>query len=176
MSCIISYGQSYLGETRNRIKNKIESFYDSNYIVNISESIVRIDTFYTSNDDFDHFDTIANINLQIGRIGVEKIGIKYLFGRTYSNYCDSIIFEYTCSKCVNNHINDLLSEQRRKWKQVGIDNYISRKWIRKETDELGTTYGIPQLTINRTPDKPVCVTAIFSLVMMEKKKWKQLTK
>ncbi len=180
-SIIPSLGQDYLGDSRADIINNVRGLVDSSYTLSFSQTVVQINSFYNSNknDTVLHFDTIATLKVSID--GFEKIELEYFFD-TFDNLCDSIVIKYYCSKCVDKHIKDFLANKDRKWKQLGTDNFISRrqttKSIKKDptTSQTVTKVGSPQLQIKRTPDKSVCATVYFSVPMMSKDKWEQLTK
>ena len=175
------FAQHYLNNNRSEIIKKIYGLVDSTYTVSISQTIAHVDTFFTSayNGEAPQFDTVANIKICIN--GFEKIELEYFFVLPDNN-CDSIVIKYYCGKCANKHINDFLAEKDMKWKKLGTDNYISgkqtNKFVKKDpvSSRTVSTVGSPKMTIRRTPDDPVCATVCFSIPMMDKIRWKQLTK
>jgi hypothetical protein len=169
---LIASGQEYLGDSKQEIIKKCSGFMDSSYKISFSETIARVDTFWNFNDSVTHFDT--TVTLKVSVEGFEKFTIEYFF-TPFDDMCDSISIKYYCSDCIDKHINGFVAVKDRKWKQLNADKYISRKWTSKSTDKSGTDYGSPQMIIIRTPNQPVCATVCFSVPMMPKDKWKQLT-
>ena len=167
----VAHGQDYLNNSKEEIIKKIQGWVDSTYTVSFSQTVVKINTYYSGNinDTVLRFDTIATLKVSID--GFEKIELEYFFD-TLDNDCDSIVIEYYCSKCVDKQIKSFLADKDRKWKLIGADNYISRRQTNKWYGKVGS----PQMTIKRTPDNPVCATVYFSIPIMEKSKWKELTK
>ena len=178
-STIVSFGQDYLNNERAEIIKKIHGLFDSTYTVSISQTIVQINPFNRGNfnDTVLHYDTIANLKVSIDG----KIEFAYFFD-TFDNTCDSIVIKYCCCECADTCIKGFLSDKDRKWKQLGTDNYISRRQTNKSTNKdpktsrIVTQVGSPQMTIKRTPNNPVCAAVYFYIPMMDKDKWKELTK
>ena len=177
VSC--TFAQDYLGQTKEEIITHFNSYVDSGYTVSFSKKIVTINTYTNTEDTLTHADTTANLVVSIN--GYEKIEMEYIFDEA-AEVCDSIIIKYSCGKCIDTHINQLLSEKGRKWKQLDANRYIScsisdRNYFQdKETQETKKTVGSPFMQIKRTPDKFFCATVYFSIPMMEKEEWKKLTK
>ncbi len=174
------FGQEYLGDERADIKKKLHELVDtSSYKISITDSITHIYSFHSTTDTTTYFDTISNVKTLFD--GFEKIELEYFFG-SMDNLCDSIVIKFYCGKCADKHIKEFLDNKDRKWKQLGTDIYISRKQTKTYTTTDKTTLekiikvGSPQMVIKRTPDRPICVTVDFSIPMMDKDKWKQLTK
>ncbi|MBI2968327.1 MAG: hypothetical protein HYY40_11030 [Bacteroidetes bacterium] len=171
-----SFGQDYLGDKKADI---IIGLNDSTYKISFTQTVVQVDTFWYQNDTVTHLDTIVNLKVSVN--GFEKIELEYFFDQ-FDNLCDSIEIKYYCSQCVDKHIKELLVNKERKWRQLDKDNYISRRQTTKTiikdptTSRTVTKVGSPYMTIKRTVDNPVCATIYFYIPMMDKDKWRQLTK
>ncbi len=178
---ILVFGQEFLGDSRNEIKKLLRGYVDSTYKISFSETIIQIDTSWTIHptDTTMHLDTIANLKVLVD--GFEKVELEYFFDNP-NNVCDSIVVKFYCGKCADKHIKEFLGNKIRKWKKLDVDIYISRKWTNRFSSKgkisLGKVeeVGSPKMVIKREPDKPICVTVYFSIPMMDKQKWKQLTK
>jgi hypothetical protein len=158
-----------LGDTGSEIRTRFRAPADSTYKVSFTENYSGSNS--SQSDPF----TILKVAIE----GYEKIEIDYFFSNP-DNKCDSIVVRYFCSTCVDRHIKDFLSDKGKRWRVLGVDRYISgRRSIELSSTIAGKKIrkvGSPQMKIIRTPENPVCATVYFSVPMMDRDEWKELTK
>ena len=166
-------GQDYLGLSKNEIIQEFNEHVDSTYSISFSETIVGLNKFWIPKDTVTYFDTIANLKVLID--GFEKIEIDYFFD-PFDNRCDSIVINYYCSECVDTNITKLMDKERRDWKQLDTNTYISPDWLWKFKSKIRKTVIVPKMDVRRTQQRDVCATIYLYGHEINRKQWKELKK
>ncbi|MGV3609807.1 MAG: hypothetical protein ACO1N0_02590 [Fluviicola sp.] len=114
----ISFCQEYFGYERSMVISEYRQMeFGKSFQVEIIDDISTFTVLMSGNDSFaiKHFFRPNKID---GEITDESI-------------CDSLVFDFFCVKCLDQHLQELLHSKQRKWVKLSDSLFLSKKWISK---------------------------------------------
>ena len=126
-SSIISFSQGFIGDSREKVKNKLGKYINQE---NITAS-------FEEND--------SSIILHLKDLKFKLVDFKYQFNN--NNKCVSEI-KYACDTCVRKYFIDAIKTKKFHWRQVNSTTYVSR-YSHQLIMELLSENGIFSLSIRK---------------------------